>query len=117
MSIMPYFPLASGALTGKYRRGEPAPAGTRLGGDGEQSSDDVIGAARLAVVERLTEFATSRGHTILELALSWLAGRPAVSTVIAGATSPEQVRANAAATTAWDMTPDDVAAIDAILNG
>ena len=114
LSVMPYFPLASGLLTGKYRRGEPAPAGTRLGGEGGEPAEKVVDANKLSIVEELTRYAEKRGHTILELALSWLAAKPIVCTVIAGATSAEQVRANAAATTAWAMTEEDIAAIDEI---
>ena len=114
MSFMPYFPLASGALTGKYRRGQPAPSGTRLGGEGGKLADDVLPEDRLELVERLAEFAESRGHTLLELALSWVASRPQVATVIAGATSPEQVRANVAAVTAWPLSGDEVREVDAI---
>jgi len=114
MSFMPYFPLASGALTGKYRRGQAAPGGTRLGGQGDKNAEDVIQPERLDVVEKLIAFAESRGHTILELAMSWVASRPGVATVIAGATSPEQVRTNAGALAAWELTDDDLREIDAI---
>lgn len=116
LSFMPYFPLASGALTGKYRRGRPAPAGTRLGGSGGKPAEDVLDADQLAAVEHLRGFAESRDHSLLDLALSWLTTRPAVSTVIAGATAPEQVRANAAATVAWPLTPEELAQADAVLN-
>jgi aryl-alcohol dehydrogenase-like predicted oxidoreductase len=75
----------------------------------EYLSDDRLGKA-----ERLEEFARAHEHTLLELALSWLASRPAVSTVIAGATTPEQVRANAAATSAWTLTDEELAEIDRI---
>jgi aryl-alcohol dehydrogenase-like predicted oxidoreductase len=114
MSFMPYFPLASGALTGKYRRGQAAPGGTRLGGQGDKNAEDVIQPERLDVVEKLIAFAESRGHTLLELAMSWVASRPSVATVIAGATSAEQVRTNAGAFTAWQLTDDDLREIDAI---
>jgi aryl-alcohol dehydrogenase-like predicted oxidoreductase len=114
MSFMPYFPLASGVLTGKYRRGEPVPGGTRLGGEGGKPAEDVIDVGRLDVAEQLIASAESKGHTILELALSWVATRPAVCTVVAGATSAEQVRANVDATTAWDLTEDDLREIDEI---
>ena len=83
---MPYFPLASGLLTGKYRRGEPAPEGTRLAG---REIDD----ERLARVERMTRFAEERGHTILELAISSLASTPGMGSVIAGATKARAGRA------------------------
>jgi aryl-alcohol dehydrogenase-like predicted oxidoreductase len=112
LSFMPYFPLASGVLTGKYRRGQPVPKGTRLGGGGGEVAEKVIDEKHLDAAQRLSEFARSRGHTLLELALSWLAMRPAVATVIAGATSVDQVRANAAATTAWTLTDEDLRAVD-----
>jgi aryl-alcohol dehydrogenase-like predicted oxidoreductase len=110
LSLMPYFPLASGLLSGKYRRGEPPPVGSRLAGSRERLTDE-----RLEVVERLEAFAEGRGHTILELALSWLASQPEVATVIAGATSAEQVRANTAAVQAWRMDEGDLAEVDRIL--
>ncbi len=116
MSFMPYFPLASGVLTGKYRRGETAPAGARLSGSDDELSENVVGEDKLSAVDRLTEFAASRGHTLLELALSWLAARPEVSTVIAGATSPEQVRANAAATSAWTLSVEDLVRVDEVMS-
>jgi aryl-alcohol dehydrogenase-like predicted oxidoreductase len=95
IGYVPYFPLESGLLTGKYRRGEPAPPGTRLaGGIGEEQFDDV---------ERLEAFAAARGRTLLELAVGGLASVDGIVSVIAGATSAEQVRANAAAGT-WQLT-------------
>ncbi len=112
VSFVPYFPLASGLLTGKYRRGRPVPAGTRLGGGEGRPAELVIEEDKLAVTERLASFAEARGHSLLELALSWLAQRPRVASVIAGATSPEQVRANVAATVAWSLTPEEVEEID-----
>jgi aryl-alcohol dehydrogenase-like predicted oxidoreductase len=115
LSFMPYFPLASGILTGKYRRGERVQAGTRLGGSGGELAEKVIDADRLSAAERLTAFAESRGHSLLELALSWLAAKPAISTIIAGATSVEQVRANVAATTGWSLTSADLARVDELL--
>ena len=106
VAYVPYFPLASGLLTGKYRRGEPAPEGTRLAG---REIDD----ERLARVERMTSFAEERGHTILELAISALASIPGMSSVIAGATKPEQVRANAAAA-GWRLSEDELQALAAL---
>jgi aryl-alcohol dehydrogenase-like predicted oxidoreductase len=103
VGYVPYFPLASGLLTGKYRRGEPAPEGTRLSGR-------TIEEERLERVERLTAFAEERGHTILELAVSALASTPGITSVIAGATKPEQVRANAAAGD-WRLSADDLDAL------
>ena len=114
ISLMPYFPLASGALTGKYRRGERVPTGTRLGGSGSETGEEVLGEEMLTTVERLTSFAEARGHSILELALSWLASHPVVATVIAGATTAEQVRANASATTSWQLAVEDMAEVDRI---
>jgi aryl-alcohol dehydrogenase-like predicted oxidoreductase len=111
--LMPYFPLASGMLTGKYRRGQEHPEGSRLAAWGpmaEQFASD----EKFDVVERLTAYAEAHGHTLAELALSWLAGTPAVGSVIAGATTPEQVRANAAATTAWTLTDTEWAEVDAL---
>ena len=77
-------------------------------------ADQFASDEKLDVVERLEEYAVAHGHTLPELALSWLAGVPNVGSVIAGATSPEQVRANAAATTAWDLTPGERAEVDAL---
>jgi aryl-alcohol dehydrogenase-like predicted oxidoreductase len=91
LGLIPYFPLASGLLTGKYRRGEPAPAGSRLAG---RVSED---AATWERIDALRAFADARGLSLLDVAIGGLAAMPAVSSVIAGATSPEQVRANAAA--------------------
>jgi aryl-alcohol dehydrogenase-like predicted oxidoreductase len=101
VAYVPYFPLASGLLTGKYRRGEPAAQGTRL--HGREIDDE-----RLAHVERLTAFAQERGHTILELAISALASTPGITSIIAGATKPEQVRANAAAA-GWKLSENELA--------
>ena len=106
---LPYFPLASGLLTGKYKRGEPPPPGTRLGSGSywEQFLTD----ANFDLVERLAAFAESREHTILELAFAWLLAQPAMASVIAGATKPEQVAANVAAAD-WQLTKDDLTEID-----
>lgn len=109
-AFVPYFPLASGLLTGKYHRGEPAPAGSRLasGSRTAQLTDD-----RLEIVEALRDYAESKGHTLLELAFSWLLIHPVVASVIAGATKPEQVASNVAAA-GWKLTPADLANVDAI---
>lgn len=112
LGLLPYFPLASGLLTGKYKRNTPMPEGARLTNTA-RLADRYLTDANWDRAEKLTDLATSRGHTILELAFSWLLARPPVSSVIAGATRPEQVGANAAAAT-WFLTPDDLAAIDAI---
>ena len=112
LSFMPYFPLASGLLTGKYRKGQPPPQGSRLTGSGW---DELMNDERLDLVERLMAFAEQRGHTILELAMSWLASQPEIATVIAGATSAEQVRANAEAVEVWRLSEDEFAEIDDLL--
>ncbi|MDQ1431215.1 MAG: hypothetical protein QOF40_1817 [Actinomycetota bacterium] len=111
--FMPYFPLASGVLTGKYKKGEAHPEGSRLAAWGPMA-ETFASDEKLDVVERLREYAEAHGHTLPELALSWLAGAPTVGSVIAGATSPEQVRANATATTAWVLTPEERAEVDAL---
>jgi aryl-alcohol dehydrogenase-like predicted oxidoreductase len=111
IGILPYFPLASGFLTGKYRRGETAPEGTRLA-DGDRG---MLTDANFDILEGLEKFAEARDHTILDLAFSWLLANPAVTSVIAGATKPEQVTANAA-TVGWKLSSDDLAEIDAILS-
>jgi aryl-alcohol dehydrogenase-like predicted oxidoreductase len=116
MSLVPYFPLASGLLTGKYTRGEAAPEGTRLAAWGDRATA-MLTDARFAVVDQLDAYARAHGHTLPELALSWIAGAPTVASVIAGATSADQVRANAAATEAWDLTPAQRAEVDAITVG
>jgi len=103
MTLMPYFPLASGVLTGKYKRGEAAPEGTRLAAWGDRATA-MLSDPRMDAVDRLSAYASAHGHTLPELALSYLAGTPAVASVIAGATSPEQVRANAAGTEAWQLS-------------
>lgn len=112
LAFLPYFPLANGLLTGKYRKGRPLPEGTRLSGSGRTS--DQLSEENLAKVEALIQLAESRGHSILDLAVSWLLSRSPVASVIAGATRPEQVKANAAAAS-WQMTPEDLARIDAII--
>jgi aryl-alcohol dehydrogenase-like predicted oxidoreductase len=104
IGFVPYFPLASGVLTGKYRRGEPPPAGSRL-----ESRPEAWSAERLERVEELEGFARERGHTLLELAIGALASRLEVASVIAGATTPEQVRANAGAL--WMLTDDELASV------
>jgi aryl-alcohol dehydrogenase-like predicted oxidoreductase len=113
MTFMPYFPLASGVLTGKYKRGQEHPEGSRLAAWGS-AAGDFASDARLVVVEQLDEYAQAHGHTLPELALSWLACNPLVGSVIAGATKPEQIRANAAATVAWDLSAEERAEVDAI---
>jgi aryl-alcohol dehydrogenase-like predicted oxidoreductase len=112
LAFLPFFPLASGALTGKYRRGEPIPENTRLA-ERESMAKRFLGDHNLAVVEALTQFAEEHGHTLLDLAFSWLASRPVIASVIAGATSTKQVWTNANAAR-WRLGPDDFAEIDRI---
>jgi aryl-alcohol dehydrogenase-like predicted oxidoreductase len=106
VGLLAYFPLASGLLTGKYRRDAPAPTGTRLAG--RELDDEMYGT-----LEALTAFAAERGHTLLELAVGAVAARPGVSSVLTGATSPGQIVANAAAGS-WQLSPADLAALDAL---
>ena len=108
LAFIPYYPLASGLLTGKYRRGEPLPKGTRLAEGSGMLADE-----NLAAVEELIQFAESKGHTLLELAIAWLLAHPSVASVIAGATKAEQVRGNAAAAQ-WRLSEDERAAVDAL---
>jgi aryl-alcohol dehydrogenase-like predicted oxidoreductase len=111
LAFLPYFPLGSGLLTGKYRKGKKLPDGSRAA-DGW--GPKVFTEQNLAIVESLIEFAESKGHTILELAFSWLLSHKPVASVIAGASKPEQVRANGRAGD-WQLAADDRAQIDAIM--
>ena len=108
LGVLPYFPLASGLLTGKYRRGAERPEGTRLAGRDEAFTEETFD--RLEALER---FAEERGISLLDVAIGGLLGRSVISSVIAGATKPDQVRANVAAGR-WEPTPEDMAALDAI---
>ncbi|GAA2894081.1 aldo/keto reductase [Streptosporangium fragile] len=108
LGLLPYFPLANGLLTGKYRRGAAVPEGSRLASRPEYLTD-----ARLDVVERLAEFAERRGVGLLDVAFGWLLAQPGVSSVIAGATKPEQVKANAVAGT-WQPDEEALAELDRI---
>ena len=109
--LLPFFPLASGLLTGKYARGEAAPTGTRFAE--QRYADRYFSDRNWDIVEGLRGFAEARGHSLLELAFSWLAARPLVASVIAGATRPEQVEANIKAA-GWRLTPEELAEIDRI---
>ena len=108
LAFLPYFPLASGLLTGKYEPGKGAPKDSRLS---LSWTSRFTTDRNVRVAESLKTFAASRGHTLLDLAMSWLAAQPRVASVIAGATSPEQVRANVAAVH-WPLTREDLAEID-----
>ena len=112
LGLLPFFPLANGMLTGKYRRGQPAPGGTRLGGDAGRAAS-MLTDANFDVVEALEDFAAERGITLLDVAIGGLAALAPVVSVIAGATTPEQVRANARAGQ-WVPTTGDLAEIDRI---
>lgn len=115
LGILPYYPLASGFLTGKYRRGEAAPEGTRLALT-PRRAQSTLTEANFAVLARLEAFAAERGRPMVELAIAWLLANPLVGSVIAGATRPEQVVANAKAAD-WHLTPEEVQEIDGILKG
>jgi len=112
MSELPYFPLASGMLTGKHKRGRPPAKGTRLA-EKAMLAERYLHDANHAKVERLQHFAEEQGHTLLELAFSWLLSHRAVASVIAGATKPEQAEANAKAGE-WQLSREDLAQIDEI---
>jgi aryl-alcohol dehydrogenase-like predicted oxidoreductase len=114
ISELPYFPLASGLLSGKYKKGQSAPKGTRLG-EKQALADRYHTEHNLGTVDRLQQFAIERGHTLLELAFSWLLSRQAVASVIAGATKPEQIEANSKAGD-WVLTTDELAHVDQITN-
>ena len=107
LGLLPYFPLASGLLTGKHRRGAPA-KGTRLE---MQAFSGFMNDRNFDIVEKLEAFVKTRGHPLVELAFSWLAARPTVASIIAGATKPEQIAANVKAVS-WELTPDEMKQID-----
>ena len=112
LGMLPYFPLASGMLTGKYRRNEAPPQGTRLANVG-RLAERALSERNFTIVEKLSDFAAERSHKLIDVAFGWLLAKPVVSSVIAGATSAEQVEANVAAA-AWRLSADDVKAVDAI---
>jgi aryl-alcohol dehydrogenase-like predicted oxidoreductase len=114
LSELPYFPLASGLLTGKYKKGHAPEKGTRLG-EKQALADRYLHDANHDKVERLEHFAKEHGHTLLELAFSWLVAHPAVASVIAGATKAEQIEANAKAAN-WELSPAEMAEVDRITN-
>ena len=110
VAFLPFFPLANGLLTGKYRKGEKPPEGSRIS---TGWNEKVLTGKNLDIVEELISFAESKGHTILELAFSWLLSHNAVASVIAGATKPEQVRSNAKAPV-WNLTGAELAELNRI---
>ncbi|MDD3836677.1 MAG: aldo/keto reductase [Phenylobacterium sp.] len=113
LGFLPFFPLASGLLTGKYRKGEPPPEGTRLAAWGKRGQE-ALSEGNFEKLEKLSAWAEARGKGLLDLAFAWLLGQPVVSSVIAGATRPEQVQANAAAA-AWALTPAEVEEVTALV--
>jgi aryl-alcohol dehydrogenase-like predicted oxidoreductase len=110
MSLLPYFPLASGLLTGKYARGSEIPANTRFGRM-TRFGDRYMNDENWRIVEGLSAFCEARGHSLLELAFAWLLSHPGLASVIAGATRPEQIEANVKAA-AWELTPDEIADVN-----
>jgi aryl-alcohol dehydrogenase-like predicted oxidoreductase len=114
LGFLPFFPLASGLLTGKYKKGEAPPEGTRLAAWGRRGQD-ALNDKNFGKLERLSGWAEERGKSLLELAFAWLLGQPVVSSVIAGATRPEQVQANAAAAN-WALSPQEVEEVTALVS-
>ncbi len=114
LGFLPFFPLASGLLTGKYKRGQPLPEGARLSTNATPMAAKTLIDANYDKVEALSAWVEARGHTLLELAFAWLLAKPVVSSVIAGATKPEQVRANAAAVE-WRLTPEEYAEVSRLV--
>ncbi len=112
LGLLPFFPLASGLLTGKYKNHAPLLAGSRLARSAHHA-DDLLNARNWRIVEALGAFAAQRRRTLLELAMSWLASRPFIASIIAGATRPEQVAANIAAAN-WELDAEALAEIDRI---
>ena len=112
LAFLPYFPLFSGLLTGKYRRVLPLPEGTRI--TGNPRWEQHLTEANLDLIEDLAAFAEQRGKELVDLAFAWLLAKPEVASVIAGATSAEQVQRNARAGT-WELTPEDLSALDELL--
>ncbi len=115
LGMLPYFPLASGFLTGKYRPGQGVAEGTRLAAWGERAQG-VLTDANFATLEKLESWAEERGRTVLDLAIAWLSSQSHVSSVISGATKPEQLEANAAAVE-WVLTDEEVAEVAALVGG
>jgi aryl-alcohol dehydrogenase-like predicted oxidoreductase len=111
IALVPYFPLASGLLSGKYRKGRPMPTGTRL--SDVRFSARFVNEENFEMIERLAAFCAERGRTLLELAFGWLLARPYVASIIAGATTAQQLRQNAGALS-WRPTADEIAALDRI---
>lgn len=112
LGLLPYFPLASGLLSGKYHQGQPLPAGTRIAGS-QGAQDRYLNEQNWQIVEQLRNYAESQGRTLLELAFGWLLARGHTSSVIAGATNPEQVEQNSAAAD-WQLEPTEIEEVNRI---
>ena len=113
IAFLPFFPLANGLLTGKYRKGKPFPEGTRIQPEGRFAN--LLTEENFDKVEALLAYAEAHGHTLLELAFSWLAAQPTVASVIAGATSPQQIQSNVGAA-GWKLTSEEIAQINGIVS-
>ena len=116
LAVLPYFPLASGLLTGKYRMGEEPDPAWRISSRPPERREAELAPERLNTVERLRQFAEGHGRSLLELAMSWLASRTVVASVIAGATTVEQVEANVTAA-GWELTAEQLAEVDRLTAG
>jgi aryl-alcohol dehydrogenase-like predicted oxidoreductase len=114
LGLLPYFPLASGFLTGKYHKDETPPEGARLSAPNSPFAGRVLTDANYEMLSKLEKFADEHGHSMIELAFSWLASKPYVASVIAGATRPEQVEQNAKSAD-WELTEDEFKEIDEIM--
>jgi aryl-alcohol dehydrogenase-like predicted oxidoreductase len=114
LGVLPYFPLASGFLTGKYRKDEQMPEGARLSAPNNPFASRILNDRNYETLTSLEDFATARGHSMVELAFGWLASQPYVGSVIAGATRPEQVEENARAAD-WKLTPEEMKQVDEIM--
>ncbi|HEV8574834.1 MAG TPA: aldo/keto reductase [Dehalococcoidia bacterium] len=112
LGVLPYFPLASGFLSGKYRQGERPPEGTRIAAWGARG-EEILSDRNFAILSGLESFAQARGKTVLDLAIGWLASHTYIPTVISGATKPEQVEQNVAAAD-WRLTPEEMSEVDVI---
>ena len=110
--LLPYYPLAGGFLTGKYKRNEALPVGARIT-KGERYQGMFISDTNWTILEKLEAFCAARNRTLLELAFGWLLAQPVIATVIAGATKPEQLEANIRAIE-WELTPAEVAEVNEI---
>ena len=116
VGFVPFRPLFNGLLTGKYRPGSPAPTGTRIGSKSAQAQSEIFSESNMEAVARLLAFAEARGRGLLDLAFAWLLAHESVPSVIAGVSSPSQVRSNAAAAE-WRLTPEELAEVDALVPG